>query len=119
MNTLTIFIIAFITLSFGTAAGFANDMWSETPDLNNLTTPSFIEAARLSNRPPKADMWAETPDLDNNDSVDFHSGKTVFISGPVDPELYKETPNLNNVSPGKSTLLPPDEVMVAGQMNMR
>jgi hypothetical protein len=118
MKTLTFFIIALAALNFSSVAAFADDMWSETPDLNNLTTPSFItEPARLSNQPPKFDMWAETPDLHkNNDTLDFHHEKAVVKSGLADPEMYAETPNLNKVSAAESTLLSPDDAMVAEQL---
>ena len=117
MKTLTIFIIALTALNFGTVAAFADDMWSETPDLENLKAPSFIsEPSRLSNKPLKVDMWAETPTLDSkNDTVDFHNEKVFVKSGPANPELYAETPDLNKVSPVKSNLLSPDDVMVAEQ----
>jgi hypothetical protein len=117
MKTLTIFIIALTALNFGAVVALADDMWSETPDLENLKPPSFInEPARPSNQPPKVDMWAETPTLDsNNDTIDFHYEKVVVKSGLADPELYAETPDLNKVSPAKSDLLSPDDVMVAEQ----
>jgi hypothetical protein len=117
MKTLTIFIIALTALNFGAVVAFADDMWSETPDLENLKPPSFIrEPARLANQPPKVDMWVETPTLDsNNDTVDFHYEKVVVKSGLADPELYAETPDLDKVSPAKLDLLSPDDVMVAEQ----
>jgi hypothetical protein len=66
MKTLTIFIIALTVLNFGAVAAFADDMWSETPDLENLKAPSFTtEPSRMSNKAPTVDMWAETPTLDN------------------------------------------------------
>jgi hypothetical protein len=105
MKTLTVFLIVLTALNFGTVVAFADDMWSETPDLENLKPPSFTsEPARLSNRPPEVDMWAETPTLNsNNDTIDFHDEKVVIESGLADPELYAETPDLNKVSPVKSS----------------
>ena len=75
MKTLTSLIIALTILNFNMAVAFADDMWSETPDLENLKPPSFIsEPARLSNQPPEVDMWAETPTLDSkNDKADHSS----------------------------------------------
>jgi hypothetical protein len=116
MKTLIGFIIALIILNVNTAGAFANDMWSETPDLNNLTTPAFVEPGRLVNKPPKVDMWAETPDLNgNNDAVDFHHEKAVVKYGLADPEMYAEAPNLNKVSPGKSNLPAPEYAVTAEQ----
>jgi hypothetical protein len=117
MKTLTIFITALTVLNFGAVASFADDMWSETPDLENLKAPSFIsEPSRLSNKPPTVDMWAETPTLDsNNATVDFYNEKVGVKSGLANPELYAETPDLNKVSPAKMNRRPPDDVMVAEQ----
>ncbi len=33
MKTLTIFIIALTVLNFGAVTAFADDMWSETPEI--------------------------------------------------------------------------------------
>jgi len=120
MKTLTIFIIALTALNFGTVAAFADDMWSETPDLENLKAPSFIsEPSRLSNKPLKVDMWTETPTLDsNNDTVDFHNEKVFVKSGPASPELYAETPDLKKVLPAKQDRRSPDDIMIAEQKKM-
>ena len=114
MKTLKIFMIGLVVLNFGMAAAIADDMWSETPGLFNLTQTSSIEPARLSNDPPAVDMWAETPALNNNNaSVEFQHENTIAKSGPADSELYAETPDLRKVSPAESGLLSPDDVMVA------
>jgi hypothetical protein len=117
MKTLTIFIIALTALNFGAVAAFADDMWSETPDLENLKAPSFTsEPSRLSNKPPTVDMWAETPTLENNDdTVNFHYEKVVVKSGLAHPELYAETPDLKKMSPTENDRRSPDEVTVAEQ----
>ena len=116
MKTLTIFIIALTVLNFGAVTAFADDMWSEPPDLENLKAPSFIsEPSRLSNKTPMVDMWAETPALDSNDTVDFYNGKVVVKSGPAHPELYAETPDLNKVSLAKMNRRPPVDVTIAEQ----
>ena len=116
MKTLTGFIFALMILNFSMADAFADDMWSETPDLNNLETPSFVEQGRLVNSSNKIDMWAETPDLNSNsDTVVVHREKIVVNSGPANPEMYAETPNLNKVPPDKFTLQSTDDAMIAGQ----
>jgi hypothetical protein len=70
MKALTIFLIALTVLNFGTVSVFADDMWSETPDVENLKAPSFIsEPSRLSNKPLMIDMWAETPTLDSDNDT--------------------------------------------------
>jgi len=117
MKTLTILIIPLTALNFGAVAAFADDMWSETPDLENLKTLLFTsEPSRLSNKPPTVDMWAETPTLDNNnDTSDFHYEKMVVKSGLAHLELYAETPDLNKVSPAEKNFQSPDDVMMAEQ----
>ena len=45
MKILTIFIIALAVLSFGSVVTFAEDLWSETPGLKNLKTPSVCQRA--------------------------------------------------------------------------
>jgi hypothetical protein len=113
MKSLTNFIIL-LALIFGRATAFGDDLWRETQDLNNLTTPAFSEQARLSNQLARIDMWVETPDLNSNDdAVDLFEGKTVVTSGLASAELYAETPDLNKASSAKSALLSPDDNMVA------
>ena len=58
--------ITIITLIFAAGSALADDMWSETPDLNNPTNPSVtIDPNQLSNKKPSVDMWTETPNLNN------------------------------------------------------
>jgi hypothetical protein len=65
------------------------------------------------------DMWAETPTLDSdNDTVDFHNGKVIVKSGPANPELYTETPDLKKVLPAKQDRRLPDDIMTAEQKKM-
>ena len=110
MKILTIFIIALAVLSFGSVVTFAEDLWSETPGLKNLKTPSFVnEPSRLSNKPPMVDMWAETPAWNSdNDTIDFYNGKVVVKSGLANPELYVETPDLKKVILAKMSAPPPE-----------
>ena len=117
MKILMIFITALMILSFGSVAAFAEDLWSETPGLENLKTPSFInEPSRLSNKPPAVDMWAETPALKSDtDTIDFYNGKVVVKSGLANPELYVETPDLETVTSANKNRRSPDHVIVAEQ----
>ncbi len=117
MKTLMIFMITLTGLIFGAVLASANDLWSETPDLENLKVPSFIgESSRLSNKPQTVDMWAETPTLDSsNSSVGVSNEKVVVKSGLANPELYAETPDSAKELPSRMHRRLPDDVMIADQ----
>jgi hypothetical protein len=95
-------------------AACAADMWAETPDLNHdAEAPSVIaEPHAFKYESPLVDMWAKTPNLDAG--IEDHGvkidGEYRFISN-FNSEMYAETPDLNDISPGpqpgtmESTLL--------------
>ena len=100
---------------FAAGTAVADDMWSETPDLNNLTKPSVtIEPNKLSNKKPAVDMWTETPNLNNtNEEHDFEFVETVVKTGIAHSEFYAETPDLNKVTPSKKGSQPTNDSMIA------
>ncbi len=64
MKALTIFIIALTALNFGTVAAFADDMWSETPNLKKVL------AAKQNRRSPDAIMIAEQKKMGDGQTED-------------------------------------------------
>ena len=107
-------IITLMALIFPTYTVSAADMWAETPDLNHdAEAPSVIaEPHAFKYESPLVDMWAKTPNLDAG--IEDHGvkidGEYRFISN-FNSEMYAETPDLNDISPGpqpgtmESTLL--------------
>lgn len=97
----TVISIMTITLSLAVSLASADDMWSETPDLDQLsaTSPAFVEPATISNRIPTIDLWAETPDFsETGKPLDFQPEKVVILKQIAAPELYAETPDLNSIA---------------------
>ena len=100
MKTIVIGLVT-ITLSLVVGLASADDMWSETPDLDQLSSykPDFVEPATISDRKPTVDMWAETPDfLATGEAFDFLTDKVVIIKGFAASELYSETPDLGAIA---------------------
>jgi len=97
----TVMSILTITLCLIVSLAWADDMWSETPDLAHLssTQTDFVEPATISNRMPVVDMWAETPDsFGPGEALDFQLEKVVLFKQMADPELYSETPDLDLIT---------------------
>lgn len=101
-------------------SALADDMWSETPGLNNLTNPSAaVEPNTLSNKKSTVDMWAETPDLNNtNEEFEFESEETVVKAGIAHSELYAETPDLNRAVLFKKGGPPANDIMISRKDNI-
>jgi hypothetical protein len=119
MKTYLTMGIAIITLIFATGTAVADDMWSETPDLNSIAKPSVtIEPNKLLNKKSAVDIWAETPDLnDTNEEYSFKFLETVVKTGIAHSEFYAETPDLNKVTPSKNGSQPTNDSMIAKKEN--
>ena len=113
LTILTVMVFAFTPLT-----GLAADMWQETPDLNDDTETSitFIKPVVFTNTRPLVDKWAETPDLNAElETYNFILDYEVRFLNTLIPEMYSETPTIDNISPTRKPVSHEDTFLAEGR----
>ena len=111
-------ILAFMALTITPFTAHAGDIWEETPGLfDNTEHTSAVSKPNvfIYKRPP-VNMWAETPDL-NAEAEDYDvviDNEARFVD-TFFPEMYVETPVLNEIIMRDKLLKDVDSLLAGGR----
>jgi len=111
-------ILVVMVFTFTPFTVFAGDMWQETPDLNDDSEPSItvIGPVVLVNSRPPVDQWAETPDLNaESENYDFILDDEGRFVSTLIPEMYAETPALDEIFTIRQRVSDEDTLLAEGR----
>jgi len=111
-------VLAVMVFTFTPVGVVAADMWQETPNLNeDSELPSaVIKPVVFVNRRPLVDQWVETPDLNaETDNLDFIPDDEGRFVGTLIPEMYAETPALDEIFAIRQPVADEDTMLAEGR----
>ena len=122
MNTFILYkivgILVFMAFTFTPFTALATDIWSETPNLDDDIglSSAVIKPTAFINSRPSVNMWAETPEL-NIEKEDYGfipDDEGRFVS-TFTPEMYVETPALDEIFIRRQLLEDVDSLLAEGR----